>query len=54
MEVPCIYKFLGRKIYIELLRKHLDIKNDLSVRNETRKRHSEMKEKSKNSKAKCR
>ena len=49
MEVPCIYKFQGQKIYIQLLRKLLDIDNNLSVRNETRKRHSELKEKSKNS-----
>ena len=39
MEVPCIYKFQGHKIYVDLLKKLLDIDNNLSVRHETRKRH---------------
>ena len=51
MEVPCIYKFEGQKLYVQLLSKLLDIDNNLSV---TRKRYSELKEKSKNSKAKRR
>ena len=54
MEVPCIYKFQGHKIYVDLLKKLLDIDNNLSVRHETRKRHSELDEKSKNSKVKRR
>jgi hypothetical protein len=41
MEVPCIYKFQGHKIYVDLLKKLLDIDNNLSVRHETRKRHSD-------------
>ena len=45
MEVPCIYKFQGHKIYVDLLKTLLDIDNNLSVRHETRKRHSELDEK---------
>ena len=40
MEVLCIYKFQGQKVYIESLRKLLDIDNNLSVRYETRKRQA--------------
>ena len=54
MEVPCIYKFQGQKIYIELQRKLLDIDNNLSVRYGTRKRHAEQEENKKNTKAKRR
>ena len=31
MEIPCVYNFQGQKIYIELLRKLLDIDNNLSA-----------------------
>ena len=54
MEIPCVYNFQGQKIYIELLRKLLDIDNNLSVRYETRKRHAEQKENKRNIKAKRR
>ena len=54
MEVPCIYKFQGQNIYIELLRKLLDMYNNLSVRYETRKRHAEQEENKKSTKAKRR
>ena len=54
MEIPCVYNFQGQKIYIELLRKPLDIDNNLSVRYETRKRHVEQEENKRNTKAKRR
>ena len=37
MEVLCIYKFQGHKIYVDLLKTLMDIDNNLSVRHETRK-----------------
>ena len=54
MEILCVYNFQGQKIYIELLRKLLDIDNNLSVRYETRKRHAEQEENKRNTKAKRR
>ena len=54
IEIPCVYNFQGQKKYIELPRKLVDIDNNLSVRYETRKRHTEQKENKRNTKAKRR
>ena len=53
MEVPCVYRFSGQKRYIKLLKNLFDIENNLSVRDETRKRHTKQEGNSKKKSKPC-
>ena len=53
MEVPCVYRFSGQERYIKLLKNLSDIENNLSVRDETRKRYTKQEGNSKKKSKPC-